>query len=625
MAEEDLKEELGIADCLIITRAFERGATFSNTPEATYALLTPQLSIARIQSTSISNQLLNDNSTLTMLGADDVTTTEKDSNSMIEQLRETNFSKKDRSILSTKLVDEDLGKGLLPGVTKKGLFNNECIPCGSRLNLAGELSMKMVTDDIKKYYKMWKDALQAQLSQLIDMIKMLGSWESQAIDLCALLKFFTEFVCIPDLARILSVLMAFMMRINFDLNIVFDLVLQFAAPLIQPFLSNFVNLLMKYAYMIIAPIECIVNAIQSMLSKLDYNILFQNIEQLNRSFSLGENIGPETERAGAQTTKLVTLGGMIPWINIDKGIHTGPRQLEGEFSLLGPAGTAIKQENQENKKAAELAFGELKAIQSVRIDSRDASAIAAHQEKLEAARQKYSDAIDKKDLSSVGRASKQIGETFNSFKSTLYWLIDTLKKEVESFEAFLKSVFDELQKLMNTYLGGGGNFLQLITSKLAIAQMVGFITAIIKAIKDWDLHCDKEKIQPEQVLPKTANRKIWTDEEGNLHIEDEDSISGYVETVVAALGVNPLQNSLGKPQAISNTDNKTVVSTNSDAPRQRLKSLIKFTGEPELDSSVLRAIDTLTTPVNIVFKCPLKTSVQDVEQINQWIKELNMA
>lgn len=614
MAEEDLDEELGITDCLIITRAFERGAMFATTPEATYALMTPQLSIARIQSSALTEQIETDNSVLSMLGADNILSSEKETNTLSEQLRQDWIPDKGQVQGTGRPVDSTLGFNL---------FNSKCIPCGDRINLAGEFGVKMVWADAKKYIQMWYQFLKEQLSQLMKMLSMLTSWESQAVDLCVLLKFFTEFVCVPDLARILSLLMAFMMKISFDLNIVFDLILQFAAPLIQPFLSNFTNLLMKYAHLIIAPIECIVNAIQGMLAKLDYNVLFQNIEQLNRSFSFGRNIGEQTGSAGEQTTTALTLGGAIPWINIDVNLHKGPRTQEESFNLLGPVGDVIKEENQENKKAVEQAANELRTIQSVRINNRDISAVKQHQEKLENARKKYEEAIDKRDLSSIGRASKQLGQTLDSFKSTIYMLISMLKEAVQAFETFLKSVFDELAKIMNEFFGGGGNFLQLLSSKLAIAQMVGFITSLIKTISEMSLNCDDEKdIKVERVLPKTANKKVWTDEEGNLHIEEDDSIAGYVETIVSALGVTPQQNSLGFPSPLIDSGNETPMSANSVAPRQRLKSLIKFTGDPELDSTVLRAVNTLTTPVNVTFKCPLKASVEDVEQINRWIQEL---
>jgi len=50
--------------------------------------------------------------------------------------------------------------------------------------------------------------------------------------------------------------------------------------------------------------------------------------------------------------------------------------------------------------------------------------------------------------------------------------------------------------------------------------------------------------------------------------------------------------------------------------------LVKYTGNPVLDSSISKTVNALTTPVNVTFRCSLQTSVANAEQVNKWISEL---
>ena len=137
------------------------------------------------------------------------------------------------------------------------------------------------------------------------------------------------------------------------------------------------------------------------------------------------------------------------------------------------------------------------------------------------------------------------------------------------------------------------------------------------------IQCEDFKIEP--WIPETTGFKVWTDEDGTIHIDgDQAELDAAVDTLVQATGVQPdsLQKSLdggGDGTSSAEKDRGGVPDTAS----QKLKSLIEFTGDPVLDSEITKTAELVTRQVNVTFKCPLNTSVAQIEQINQWIREVN--
>ena len=69
-----------------------------------------------------------------------------------------------------------------------------------------ELSELDLKADIGGYLNHWKQWLKNHYQNLLSLINIFNG-SDRYIDLCALLKFLKDFICIPDLARMLSVLM----------------------------------------------------------------------------------------------------------------------------------------------------------------------------------------------------------------------------------------------------------------------------------------------------------------------------------------------------------------------------------------------------------------------------------
>lgn len=618
-------EQTAVVDCSIITRTFERAAAFAVTEESVFAMMTPILQTTRTQSTGIIGQIENNEALSSPQTSDQKTKDQEGGTAGLGTSNAINLKNLDKADEEDDGFLEDLKGNFFPGSTGQvegtgnlidaevfgNIFNSECIPCGDRLNMLGELDLKSGLNDYLDHWKQW---LINHFQNLLGMLNVFNGAD-RYIDLCALLKFLKDFICVPDLARMLSALMALMSQTSFEFNGIFDLIMSLVAPLTQPFLSNFVDMLQRYILMIIKPIECIIDSIQAIITKLDYNILFQNIDNLDRHVSLGRRQGPVVGTTGENLSKL-------PFVDVEVDLHQGPtRAFEEDFNSLNTAtGGQIKRKNAEDQAEVEAAADELRAVQAAgsKVDGSDPEAVERHNEQQSAARERYRDAVEERNLSELGQINKRLEDFQTGFKSSIYTLIGFLRKAAESVEGFFQDLFDELKKIMGEYFGGSGGFIQMLTEKFVLVQMISWIAAIIKAFSS-NLHCDddEEDIKIERLIPQSQGTFVWTDDEGNVHIEEDPAtIDTAIEETVRAMGIQA-------PGGPSQQDLDKGVEPTEQSARQKLKSLIEFTGDPVLDASIARATEALVTPVNVTFKCPLQTTVKQAEQVNTWIREIN--
>lgn len=634
-------ETTKFTDCIIISKKFERAAAYAVTEESVFAMMTPLLTTTRIQSqafitqTETSETLSTPTSTQQALTARSATAPNAVVlNPLGDEIQSPNLRNLDKAQEGDEGFFTRIAGNFFPPEGNLndlgGAFNSKCIPCGFRLDNWGQLIEATFTSPLggmSEYLQMWDKWLSEHLKQLMDLINMFTNMD-RFVDMCALIRFLNDFVCIPDLQRMLSALMALMSRTSFEFNGIFDLILQLIGPLLAPFLSGIVGTLQQYILMIIQPLECIIDAIQNIMSKLDYNILFQNIESLDKHISLGPKKGarlPGTfNDANEKKFRKEDPRGPIkvPFIDAEiprRDIVDDERFIEVDFNLAGPIGTAIKSENASNQAAVEQAAEELAAIRRAgrNIDGSDAAAVATQRGKEQKAKESYKASIEKRDLSVIGRTNKQIDETVAGLKSSLMMMIGFLREAAQAVEAFFNDIFIELKKLMGEYLGGSGGFIAQLVKKLAMVQLIGLIASIIAAFQN-GVNCsnENEDIKVENFLPIQQGMKIWTDDQGNIHIEENpDDIDAAVDEMVKAFGVEPAQTAAQAKEI----DRGTGPSTS----RQKLNSLIEFTGDPILDTQIARATEQLVTPIRAVFKCPLQTSVAQTEQVNKWVSELN--
>lgn len=668
-------------DHMQITKKFERGAAFSTTEESVFAMLGITLDSMRAQSQAFidqSNDIQNINKTSPTQKTQMNTAAGDDGADYIPDDPDVkNLKNKDdedanwlERIEGNFTTGGELGAGATFSsreIAIPGTLDSNCIPCGLRIQLAGQLNLKADMEGIgTQYLEMWKQAHAKMVEQLEQITKMFDNLD-KFVDICAFFKFINDFVCIPDLQALLSALMALLSKIGFEFGGLIDLVLGFIAPLIIPFLSGLVNILTRYVLLIVAPLECIIDAIQNMLNKLDYNVLFKNIESLDRQL----NFNPPADLQwllGAQTKAKKQEGIKVPFVDIHiprTDIDTTEPIYTAEFNLLGAAGNAVKKDNAKKQAAIEKATDELAAIRKAgrKVDGSDPEAIAAYREQERQAKKNLQNAQDAKDLSQIGRINKEITATVANFKSILFKMIAYVREAVETIEGFVREFFDELKKILGQYLGGSGNLVFELFKKLEILQIVAFIGALITALTS-NRNCNPEDegaIQLSDVIGNTnSGLTVYTDADGGVHIErDDGEINNAIDALVAALGNTPNPNpdvpsSAGSeanwdnvgPGAGSNLGDLGVGPSDTNRPnatgvgpqgtfnrggkgptdniaKQRLKGLIQLTGDDVLDSQIARVTEAFTSSTKVTFDCPLQTSVSQTEQVNKWIRELN--
>jgi hypothetical protein len=516
-----------LQDCQIISKTFERGANFSVSEESVFAVMAPSICTMR------------------------------------------NLAKSTKSLIKEdKLqdipVDKDNDDSLLDRWTKGGLDGTDCIPCNLRINFKELLTFQSSINQLYDYYLQY---FQAALKQIEAITKML-SGDDKLIDLCSMINYFKNFMCVPDLQRIIAAFTALIMQLGIELSSLFDLVLQLVGPIMMPFLNQVIAQVNKFFLMAIKPLECIVNSITSHISKLDYGAIFAN-----------------PNLATVQNT--FKVGG----VTINKKRIVNP--------------IANDQAIKDNKqiKDAETKLDKLK-VKSSTTDITNQKEVEDINTQTSQAKQEYQEALRNKDLTAIGQTNAKLNEMLNTVRSSLFSLIKYIKMVIDKFNDFQNKLVGDFVKMLNTLMGGGTGLIIQLQDKLAIVQLIALIKSIIKIYKQ-GLDCptgDTDSIAP--ILSSRSDALIYQDKDGNIHVKQNTSeIDPAIEATIKGFGKNP-----------ENAE---------DSAFNKLNSLITYTGNPILDSSISRIVKSLASPLDFTFKCGLQTSVADAEQVNQWISELN--
>jgi hypothetical protein len=549
---------LQFQDCQMIVKAYEKGCHASMTEASVFAPFTAQMDFIRIQSKTISGQMDRNNKVSSGQDSSDF----ESSLSSLMKSEDIELPENDEEVSD---ILSDVGEGILDTL-------KDCIPCISRINFEEELDIGNPLDAIYTMLEAWLNKALSQIKNLIDMFDNLDKY----VDICALIKFFTDFVCIPDLAKILAVLAALMMDLSFELNIAIDLALSLVAPLFIPFFTNLFDMLMKYVLLILKPIECIIDSIQDMMGKLDYNVLFQNIP--GKIDIIKPTATVETK------IQIPVLGNLIPE---PVTVIEGESPFSGVSIDLAPAQRAKRAEEQ---AAVDKAYENIQSLRQAAQNTNGADPEEYEKyKKLETeAREQYKDAIKERDMSEIGEKNLQLEKFQTQMKSVVFELVSLLREAVIKFDAFINSLFEEFKKLLNEYVGGTGIYFNFGVKKLAIIQMIAFIVAIIDFLNS-DIDCDEDK-QVEIIatsISKEAGFKVFTDDDGNVYLEED--IDGLDEIA----------------QVIGNGN------------------VLNYTGDRTLDTELSNTLEKLTIPNKIKIKCSTVASTANADKVNKWLQELN--
>lgn len=500
-----------LQDCSTVCKTFERGCNFSITEESVYAVLAPQ--ICTMRNLAKSTMAIIEDTKKT----DEPNLVESPNATTLDPSTGTPVEEEDPSFID-KMIE-----GATNGDQLFGLLGSDCIPCKFRLNFKKEMTVKSFFFDMDSplFGSMYKFFLESY-EQIVAVADML-SGKDQYVDLCQFVRFFKQFMCVPDIHALIAALTALLMKLSIELSSLFDIILQLIGPILMPFLNQVVNQIQQLIDLAIKPLECIVAAISNLMSKLDMNVLFQNLGSINMS------IGASSE---------------------------------------SPSG--------EKKSPLELDLSGLKDIGN------------------------------QLDYASATKAGMQKG--LLSIKSLIAQLMSYCREAETAIYSIRDLILGDFIKLLTSLTGGSGGTLLSLGKKLAIVQMIVLLKSLVKAY-DKGINCGTDEDEELSILPSQRGFTLFKDANGDtVWQQSTDETNKAVELALAGL-IEP-----GKEFDPERVGNETM---------NKLKSLIKLTGDPVLDSSISRTIETLTTPVKLTFRCSAQTKVADAEKVNNWISELN--
>ena len=227
-------------DCLLITQTFERAAHSIPTEAAVFSTLSRQ-----VQNNILISGSMKDNLNSYFATAESISSNGSSANS--KQSSQSFFSNNNIPI------EEKFAKKLMDLV-------KDCIPCEFRLSAFAEV--KPDVDILTTYINYYENALN-QLKSITDIFNNFDQYG----DFCTFINFF-NFMCLPDIQRILSLLMAlFLLEVPTALAF-FDLLKCLIAPLFLPVILGLQSMLDQYMRLVTNPLDCVVEAINYQIGKL---------------------------------------------------------------------------------------------------------------------------------------------------------------------------------------------------------------------------------------------------------------------------------------------------------------------------------------------------------------------
>lgn len=162
----------------------------------------------------------------------------------------------------------------------------DCIPCLDRqIRLFGAFSVSASNHD---YLKMLKDLAKQKLDLLNQISDLLSNVDIYG-DFCHMIKFL-DFMCVPDLQRMLAILVAQLGDIGIQLRSLNDLVIKLILPFFGPILQSIQTLLDQFTQLVLNFMNCIITSIDENLRKININSIFLTGKPSTKSKALSKEI-----------------------------------------------------------------------------------------------------------------------------------------------------------------------------------------------------------------------------------------------------------------------------------------------------------------------------------------------
>lgn len=256
-----------LQDCALIAATYERGAHATPTEAATFATLTRgiqnQIAFSKGVVPSLQSYLPNPNEDAKKVAmqaakyASDAAPEIGNSQGTGAQNDHTLQSFRLNNQTQTVSFGDGFGDALLN-------FAKDCIPCDFRMLSLSELHpnidlLGLLEEDIKR-----------RLKVIQDVGKILSNFDIYA-DFCELMSLLS-FMCIPDLQRIIAILMALFMLELPEIDGLIGALQALIMPLFSPILAALASLLDQFEVMVTNPLDCVVDAINAQLAKINVKV-----------------------------------------------------------------------------------------------------------------------------------------------------------------------------------------------------------------------------------------------------------------------------------------------------------------------------------------------------------------
>lgn len=440
-----------------------------------------------------------------------------------------------------------------------------------------------VFKDMKDVLKKWWDSVGARLSDFMEMFSA-DAYEKY-IDLCAFLKFLFEWVCLPDLYKILGALSALLLDIctfldGFGLDMIFGLLF----PLFLPSLQGLIDVLEKFLLICLKPLDCIIDAIMQAMAKLDLS-----------SFSLPTNITVSLPDIGRGFYK-DPIGPTIQAKDINVGIPSLKLPYPTSSSLTSEDSFGFDEAKTSFRFTGEWSQGDMRL------------------------KKEFGPIPEAPDwLKTAANSSKIASQWMGRFKSYVHSFFEEIvyfmRRCIDMIESAIKTLLDEFKRFIEEYiLGWNINVGRGQMQKLAIMRLISLIITIIRLFKEKP-KCEKEgegeegqkkegitmpmvevvkqivgalNTTPEDkdnISKNSAPYTVWQDEDGDIHLEESSQV------LSSAINI------------LNNSDYKSIFNT----------------GDAIIDANLANIVEKITTPVKVVFRCPANISPVDIDKVNNWI------
>ncbi len=393
-------------------------------------------------------------------------------------------------------------------------IQKECIPCDLRLNNLDEFGADL------KVLDPWEE-LNRKYNELKKQYDALFTNTDIHDDLCNLLTFL-DFQCLPDLYAIIALLFALMRKLTDAMPNFSGAFLSFIGPFFTPLLGGLNELLDKYLQMIMGPVDCVMNALDTQLAKLDVvraidqsevqNVNFhrrregslrRKIEQLKerRAFLQGQvdkgadiNAAPKSKIGGRPRSSQSNF-----LRDILENDPDTPRAVQPEISIpfaktTGEELTKLNQEIEDlnQKYAKEYGPGAENNITTLLKES-----------------QNPKPSVFREVAGQVGNARGTLRDARTGLASGLYELRTQILNARGMVNDTIRLMQDELQRLILGRAATSEEFLEGARNIQKVARLIGLVKTLKKLAKTGNL-CENNNGDPSLALGSflTADRGI---------------------------------------------------------------------------------------------------------------------